>query len=149
MNPYLTFCIACYAAFLSTLVFVWDITKWKASRARLRIELEHHSRPAYNVERGQPSETTWQTVTVTNIGAQTSTITRITFLNRLNWFQTKEETVLFRNHEDQLPQIVEPGKQWRGHPNPFDLDQFVNPKKRGLLLVYHSMSDRPAKLRLW
>lgn len=137
---------AAYAAIVSTLVLTWDIAKWKRAQARLKVSVESHSRPAASIK-GEPATVTWSTINVRNIGSHTTTIKRIAIRKGKGPHKGKEENVNLHNYKNELPQILESGKQWDGYPSPWR-GEFGALEVGDILLVYHSMSDDPAQLKL-
>ncbi len=150
MNPYLTFCVASYAAVLSTLVFLWDIAKWKANRARLKIRVEDHARPVYNLSTRGPDVSTWKTVTITNVGAQTTTLKAVWIIKYHHFFdfEGQKGELQIDNRGSELPFTLEPGKQWDGYPRGPEESLLTSNNQLTYVMVTHSMSNEPTRLKI-
>jgi hypothetical protein len=153
MNPYLTFCIACYAAFVSTLVLAWDITKWKRLRPRLNVEVRPNTKVAYTSNVAGHSTRFAEICTcisVTNVGAHTTTIKDI-MITQCPISEAEANDVVhlsFNTLGDKLPFALEAGKQWQGYLNEQNGNPLRPPKPNTYVHVYHSMSDEPTSARL-
>jgi hypothetical protein len=147
--PYL-YITATYAAVLSSVAIVWDIVKWKATHPRLKIKIEDHSRPAMNIATRRPEENVWKTITITNIGIQTTTLKAVwivTYQNRFD-FKGKKAELKIDNRGNELPFTLESGKQWEGYPRGPEEGILNSPRCFSYIKVTHSMSDKPARLRI-
>ncbi len=112
--------VAWWGAILATVVFGWDIYKWRTSGPRLRLSI----RPNQIVIGDSSREgKTYISIWVTNIGDRPTTLQSLGFhvfekrFHRFRRFRRKAVmSAIFPNPNEQfpLPHKLEPGTQWLG-----------------------------------
>ena len=109
--------IAWWGAIVATIVFVWDIYKWKTDGAKLDVQVTPNMQSIGDPRR---DGITWVSVTVTNMGSRPSTIKSIGMFYYKSWFSfirnKPDYAAIFPNPNDNfpLPRIINPGEEWIG-----------------------------------
>ncbi len=142
---------AWWGAIVATLVFLWDIYKWKTRGPRLSMRLSPHM-----VVIGDPRREgkTWVTVTVTNTGDQPTTIKSLALeyytsvWKRIRIRAEKAFVVASPNDHYPLPRVLNPGDEWMGFMpqdrGDIDLEAM---SRNGYLVVLLSQSHTDKALR--
>lgn len=145
---------AWWGAVVATLVFLWDIYKWKTRGPKISMRLSPHM-----IVMGDPRREgrTWVTVTVTNIGDQPTTIKSLGFEYYTScWKRIRKRTekaFVVTNPSDRypLPLVLNPGDEWVGFtPQDRDDIDLETMSRNGHLLASLSQShtDKPLRKRL-
>src|ERR1035438_6599831 len=109
--------VAWWGAILSSIVFLWDIYKWRTAGPKLRLRvqtgMEMLNAPEY-------AGKTLLLMEVVNYGERSTTITSAvlvsytSFLSRLRKRHDRVFVIPFPNSEQPLPFELKPGSIWRG-----------------------------------
>lgn len=147
---------AWWGAVLATVVFIWDIYKWKTQGPKLKVTIS----PNMVVIGDQRREgKRWVSILVTNIGDRPTTIKGVGMEYYQSWwlrFRNKaDKAVIFPNPNDSypLPHFLNPGEEWRGliaqARDDLGID-LTTLSRSGHLLIWlsHSHSSREIKKRL-
>jgi hypothetical protein len=151
----LTEVAAWWGASVATIVFLWDIYKWRQSGARLRLtvsgNMEAYGDLAALVNPGQ----TIIIVEAVNVGSKKTTLTHLFASYYENWwqrlFRRKSQTFVVTpdpHLAQALPFELEPGARWLGAT--YQNQQVEQMSHNGYLIVgmFHSVSDTPITRRL-
>lgn len=145
----LTF-IAWWGAIVSTVVFVWDIYKWKTDGAKLNVQLAPNMQSIGDPRR---DGITWVSITVTNIGSRPCTIKSVGmwyYKNHHNFIRHKPDlAAIFPNPNDSLPlpRVLNPGEEWIGLVPQDRLFEGIERKasERMTIWLSHSQSNKPIR----
>ncbi len=139
--------LAIIGAVTGSTALVWDFFKWQRSeRPHLKVEVIQKIKLKHDNDE-------LVKVVVTNIGRLTLTINFVTVqIFSRKWFGLKKEpgTVSFFGevHPKTLPVVLEPGRQWVGQYDHFDLYyQDLKSAEFRCIAVHHSHSDKPVLKR--
>lgn len=144
--------VAWWGAIVATIVFLWDIYKWKTAGAKIRLLVQSGMQIIGDPQRGN---LTLVTARVTNIGDRPTTITTIGFKFYTNWWQkirNKPNQAYVVPHPELnhqvLPYILEVGQEWQGGTN--QTDDLEKMAKEGYLImeVYDSVHMKPSSGRV-
>lgn len=108
---------AWWGAIVASLVFMWDVLKWRRDKARLEIQVDGNIKVLNEDEADQRH---WIKVSVINSGSRATTIQMVgidTHKNLLDRVIGKaEESFAFPNagRTHPLPCRIEPGEEWSG-----------------------------------
>jgi hypothetical protein len=149
--------VAWWGAILATVVFVWDIIKWRLAGPKLRLTIRS-SMKTINVPEYEGK--TLLIAEVVNYGDRPTTITLLTFFyyrNRWNWLRNQADqktAVMVPNTRQSIPFELRPGNSWSGFAiqdkameNAETLEKMA---REGYLFcaIYHSHSTRPLRQRV-
>lgn len=134
--------VAWWGAITATVVFVWDIYKWKTQGPQLELSLSPNMQVL-----GDPAREgiQWVSITVTNVGDRPTTIKGVGMKYYRNWWQRirnrAEKAAVFPNPNDSypLPRILKPGDEWVG----------LVPQARSDLGIDLPMMSRTGHLVIW
>ena len=145
---------AWWGAITASVVFLWDVYKWKTQGPKLVMKLSPNTRIFSN---GSLHSTRFVSVTVSNIGNQPTTIKSVGGEYYTNWFKRfRKQTydgrafvVMDPECAEQLPRVLKSGEEWTGLiPQCLDKGFDLEEKSRmGHLMIYISRSDRQRPLR--
>jgi hypothetical protein len=143
---------AWWGAALATIVFLWDMYKWRSSGARLRINVSGDMQFIGGSELRPDKD--YVVVEVVNAGNKASTITHMVGFHYATWFAwlRRKPTNSFISPnpgvDRPLPHRIEPGARWMGsfEQTP-DLESWA---RNGILCcgVIHSLHRRPVVRRV-
>ena len=143
-----TVIVAWWGAVLSTIVFCWDIYKWRSAGARFRISASSNM---MMIGGGIPDrdDRHFVVLTVSNIGSKKTTITHMVgfhYANRWQRLRKKPSTnfvVSAPSDGQPIPYGLEPGARWMGMMD--QGDKVIKMSRKGLLFVgiYHSIAETP------
>jgi hypothetical protein len=146
--------VAWWGAVLATIVFLWDIYKYKAAGPRLRFTVQT-GMAIFNDPRYEGQTLVF--ANVINYGDRPTTIRNLCYFyfekRRLlrELLRRKPDgkfIVLNQNHDQQLPYELKPGTEWRG----FGIQDAGVEKmaQTGVLemVVYHTHSNKPVRQRV-
>lgn len=108
---------AWWGAILSSIVFLWNLYKWKVKAARLLMWLEPNTR-AFGDPAGEAKS--WISVTVSNIGERPTLLQSLGIRYYAGWLQRlrnqPEISVAFPNPSQNfpLPRLLKPDDHWAG-----------------------------------
>src|SRR5262245_2264897 len=113
----ITLFLACWGALVSTVVFLWDIYKWRNAIPKLSLSVSPHMALYAG---GKTHDERYVMVKVTNAGQRKTTITTLS----LSFYKSKikksfnkkpEKCFLIPNPEPgKLPHVLDSGEQWTG-----------------------------------
>lgn len=134
-------------ALIGTAVFVWDIYKWRAARANLRVSASPNMRfvnPLYGTE----EKGNLIFVEAVNTGDKNTTITHFVAMNFTSWFsklrgKAAEAVFIPIPGHQPLPHKLAPGERWTGMINQDDLRKKMDSAKQLYCGVYHTGGLRP------
>lgn len=147
-----TLFIALWGAILSTVVFLWDIYKWRTAGPKLRFVMQAYMEP---VNWPEHDGKRFITFTVTNYGDRPTTITDLGYFYYRNrrWISRKTPPdkcalVVGPSPAQPLPFELKPGTRWIGMT--FQTPDIEQLSREGKLffLLHHSHSEKPVKRRL-
>ena len=143
---------AWWGAVVATLVFVWDIYKWRHRGASVRVTVT----PGMKVHPTLPptGKTTFVLVVATNDGGQPTTITHLSGV----YFPTLWHKIFRRGGQNfvivniapgkPLPHVLSTGQQWTGLIDQNHLVKSYGTSGRLYCGVFHSMSPKPVYRRV-
>jgi hypothetical protein len=149
--------VAWWGAILATIVFVWDIIKWRLAGPKLRLTIRSSMK---TVNMPEYEGKTLLIAEVVNYGDRPTTITHVVFFyyrnmwNRLRKHADQKSVALLPNPRQTIPFELRPGNSWSGFAIQ---DQSVENNKtleerarEGYLVcgIYHTHSTRPLKRRV-
>ena len=147
---------AWWGAVVATVVFIWDIYKWKTQGPKLKVTVSPNM-----VVMGDPTREgkTWVSISVTNVGDRPTTIKGVGMEHyQSRWLRLKstaDKAAVFPNPNDNypLPRILNPGEEWRGLIPQARDDLGIDLaalSRSGHLMIWlsHSHSSRAIKKRL-
>ena len=147
---------AWWGAVVATIVFGWDIYKWRSDGPHVALELSPNM-----IVIGDPAREgkKWVSVTITNTGTRPTTLKGIGlehYANPTRRLRGKTEmAAVFPNPNDHhpLPRMLNPGEEWRGLIPQERPDKGLSLKEmanQGHLLIWASVSHKkkPIKTRL-
>lgn len=76
---------AWWGAIVATVVFAWDVYKWKQSGAALRVSVASNMEPSANLL-NQLTAKTWVVIEVVNVGNKKTTLTHQVAFHYPSWF---------------------------------------------------------------
>ena len=149
---------AWWGAIMASVVFLWDMYKWKTQGPKLVMRLSPNMLMYPDLPPYQPR---FVSVTVSNIGDQPTTIKGFGVEYYADWFkrlrQRAHDRIAFavgnQSHVEPLPKVLNPGEEWIGlipHIlyNEFHLEFYLAEKSRmGHVIIYLSTSGRKRSLR--
>ncbi|MBK8113873.1 MAG: hypothetical protein IPK44_04630 [Candidatus Accumulibacter sp.] len=143
--------VAWWGAILSTIIFCWDVYKWRTSGPKIRLSvssgMESINMPLYEGK-------TLILVNVTNYGDRPTTITHLALKFFPNWISrlrkkaSKAFIVPQPSPAQQLPYELKQGTVWSGiAEQSADIEAMA---KTGHLIceLYHSHRDKPESKRI-
>ena len=151
-----------WGAGLSTVVFAWDVYKWRTSGPRIRFAFET-GMEAMDVPEYQGK--TIARITVTNYGSRPTTLKNVGYLQfvkerfpskirrRIPFFWKSNQkpdwsAVIFPRTKDELPFELRPGSIWVGLTEQ-NLEIEQRSKQSGLYCyLWHSHSEKPLRRRV-
>ncbi len=144
---------AWWGASIATLVFAWDIYKWKHAGASLRVTAAPNMEPYGNLL-NQLTEKTWVIIEVVNSGNKKTTLTHQVGFHYPSWFahirrkSDKKIITLNPGLDRPLPCALEPGERWLG--GMVQNEELEKLSREGYLYcgVYHSGSRKASLVRL-
>ncbi len=142
--------IAWWGAIVATIVFAWDIYKWKTDGAKLNVQLAPNMQSIGDPRR---DGITWVSVTVTNIGSRPSTIKSVGMWYYKSWLnfmrQKPDHAAIFPSPNDNfpLPRVINPGEEWIGLVPQDRLYESIEHSISGRLTIWlsHSQSNKPIR----
>jgi len=147
-----TLVIAAWGAILSTVVFLWDIYKWRTAGPRLRFSVTANMKRVDMDRPGDKGETIIA-VKATNYGDRPTTITNIGYLyyRDRRWIPREpDKKVILTNPKwpQRPPFELKPGSRWM-----VSLDQTAEIEQMSregklFFLLFHSHTEKPVKRRL-
>lgn len=147
--------IAVYAAFVATIILIWDVIKWYRRGARLRLRVNPGMK-MFGVGTEQYEGRTYILVIVSNVGSATTTITHLAgcqFKDHWKRIRNQPETAFViltpqTAPHQTVPFVLEPGKEWTGMIE--QNDEVEGLVRDGLLYaeVHHSVAKRPVRKRI-
>lgn len=149
--PFKTEIVAWWGAILATIVFIWDIYKWKMAGAKLRVTVQSNME---SINIPQYDGKTLIAVNVVNYGDRPTTITNLGFLwfenlwNRIRRRPDKAFIIPNPSQAQVLPFELKQGNLWSGIAVQ---DVAVEAMARdGLLycVLYHTHTEKPVYRRL-
>ena len=144
---------AWWGAVIATLVFVWDVYKWKMAGSIINVSVSPNMQTFGGISNGL-EETTFIVVEVTNTGDRKTTLTHLigvhytSMFNRLRKKQNKTFIVVIPVLSTPLPHVLEPGERWLGG---IEQNQELEEMSRSGYLycgVFHSSSKQPILQRV-
>lgn len=144
--------LAFWGAFLSTIILVWDVYKWKTSGERLRLTISPHmlilNDPRYKNKDPHIS------FRVENFGDRATTITNLSMCYYTDFFKMAirkpSQSMIVRpiTFGHDLPYKLESGTYWTGLA--LQTDDIVNMADKGLLIaeIYHSNKKKSIKKKI-
>jgi hypothetical protein len=143
--------IAWWGAILSSIVFVWEIYKWKSSGPKIRFSvqtgMQSINMPGLEGKR-------LVLVNVTNYGERPTTITNLGYLyfdSIWSWLRRRPDkafVIPFPNTVQQLPFALEPGAVWTGMAIQDNQVEDMATKGRLYCMLYHSHDENPIRRRV-
>ena len=127
--------IALYGALISTLVFIWDIYKWKNSGPKIIGSIQANM---IGINTPEYENDNLVLVNISNIGDKTTTITNLSlyyFKSHLLRFLKKPKKNMWIGNpspSQPIPYILKPGSQWSGIFR--QTDDILNFSKDGILI---------------
>ena len=143
---------AWWGAGIGTSVFLWDIYKWRAAQANLRVSASPNM--SFVSLNGVPQKEKLITVEVVNTGDKNTTLTHLVAMHYTNWFSRlrgKHSTaavVLVPIGTQPLPHKLAPGERWLGAMNQEEVKKLDDSGQRLYCGVYHTTSPRPCLVRV-
>jgi hypothetical protein len=146
---------AWWGASVATVVFLWDIYKWRQSGARLRLTVSGNMEAYGHLAMLMNADQTLIVVEAVNVGNKKTTITRLFACYYDTWWHRlirREKRVLVVTPSPVLAQALpfelEPGARWIGAT--YQNQEVEQMSRNGYLLVgmYHSVSESPIYQRL-
>ena len=144
---------AWWGAIIATLVFAWDVYKWKRTGPVIKVSAAPNMETFGGIPDGLKDKT-FIVVEVTNTGDRKTTLTHLVGFHYTSFFQKlrrkKNKSFFIANPalSTPLPHILAPGERWLG-----GIDQ--NPEvekmsRNGYLFcgVYHSSGKKPVLERV-
>ncbi len=145
---------AWWGAVVASLVFIWDIYKWKTSGARLHVSASANMQ-YYDSLRGLDDNKTYVFVEVSNFGDRSTTITHlfgVYYTSYWGWFFRKKPETQFivptPAFAQQLPFLLSSGSRWTGALLQNEELEKMMTSGRFYCGVYHSGSKKPTKVRV-
>lgn len=151
MPSSITEIVAWWGAILSTVVFAWDVIKWRLAGPKLRLSvnsgMESVGIPEYEGH-------TLISATVVNYGDRPTTLTHMVFAHYKNFWNLlrnrtdKNVFVGNPNLSSQMPYELGPGAMWNGIA--FQDKIIETATRHGYLVcqIFHSHRKRPVKKRV-
>lgn len=142
--------MAWWGAILSTIVFAWDIYKYRVAGPRLRFKVQP-GMELLNVPGFEGKTVVF--LEVTNIGDRPTTITNfgLQYFEKKHWFRrnkpNKAAVITNPGITSRIPYELRPGTRWDGA---VVQDGEIEKWAKGHLdvLLYHSHKDKPLRRRL-
>lgn len=148
--------VAWWGAVIATVVFAWDIYKWKSAGAKLRMSVSSGmlmtgGKSYWNTESADKLHIV---VRLSNIGDRPTTITHLAFLYFPTWFsrlrgRPKHSFIAVNPNPGQpIPHEMKEGTIWIGTTDQTpDFEQYAT---EGHLIaqIFHSHSTRPEQARV-
>lgn len=151
MKNSITFAIACWGAALSTLVFIWDIYKWRKSKPDLKLTVIPNMR-YYNPQLPM-DDADYLMIKVANTGQRKTTIQAVSFTTYQSrtqkWKRKPRKALLVPNPlPGILPSVIDAGEEWVGCA--IQTDEVVALAKTENLYceIYHALSSKPVRARV-
>ncbi|MCP1289782.1 hypothetical protein NK214_06215 [Chromobacterium sp. S0633] len=151
MNEAMTLFIALYAAIISTIVFVWDVYKWRQEGPDIHITTSTGMKMVGGVV---PDEKTYISISADNRGSRATTITNLGLLYYKQWWKAylcrkwRDGSFVIPNPlGQQIPHVLEAGARWSAAVNQDeDAERMI---KSGYLFVvlYCSTSNKCIRCR--
>jgi len=148
-----TYLAAWWGAILASIVFLWDIYKWKTSGPQIRFSVKPNMKifdiPIYEGK-------TFISATAENIGTGATTITGLEFQYYKNWFKK-----IFKKPDSswliipitiapeyKLPYVLNPGTIWKGLV--LQAKELAEKTRKGYLFceLYYSQNRKPKRCRV-
>lgn len=147
---YTTQVLAWWGAALATVVFCWDVYKWRTTGARIRLTVRPNMRAA-----GDPELEGRDLISIgaTNYGDRPTTLTHLAFRWYATWWkrirQQSDKTFLVPlPYPGHLPYKLEVGEEWNGLTS--QSEEVTGLATTGHLIceLHHVCSKRPVKGRV-
>jgi len=136
--------VALYAAILSTMIAIWEYTKW---RARNCIEVKCNANMLFIPS---PDKNKYIVANVTNKGQTATTITHFALYYWKNGFDKffNRARQSFIVNTDQVPKVVQPGEQWMAQA--IQNEELERMASEGCLyaVIIHSMGKKEVMKRI-
>jgi hypothetical protein len=151
--------VAWWGAILATIVFIWDVIKWKLAGPKLRLRVNCNMKtmnmPLYEGR-------TLIVADVVNCGDRSTTITHLGFryyrnlwdrvvgalFRRILKQDRTEIVILDPNPSLSLPHELQPGKMWDGLADQEELLEGIGTNRYILCDIYHTHRKRPLTRRV-
>lgn len=143
--------LAWWGAVLATIVFAWDIYKWKTAGAKLSLSVQAGMRGFNTPEFG---DSDLIVASVANVGDRATTITHMAMLhypNFLSWLRGKPAATFLIPQPSTVnptPYMLAPGGTWLGVGLQDSNTEQMAKNGRLYCHIYHSVSSRPVKARV-
>jgi len=151
----LTEIAAWWGASVATMVFLWDIYKWRQSGARIRLMVSGDMEAYGHLAALLSPDQTLIVVEAVNVGNKKTTLTHLFASYYKNWWQRllrrKAQTFVITPDPklaQALPFELDPGARWLGAT--YQNQEIEEMSRNGHLLVgmFHSVSETPIFRRL-
>jgi len=145
---------AWWGAVIASLVFIWDIYKWKMSGARLHLSASPNMQ-FFGSHQEVNDNKTYVFVEVSNVGNRNTTLTHlfgVYYASSWDWLFHKKPTTQFivptPAFAQSLPFLLSSGARWTGAL--LQNEELENMMKSGRFYcgVYQSGNKRPTKVRV-
>jgi hypothetical protein len=143
--------VAWWGAILATIVFIWDIIKWRLAGPKLRLRVVCNMKPI-NVPEYVDKNLIY--ANLENYGDRSTTITHMTFVHYSNiWKRVryKHEEAMWvstPNIHFPLPHELKPGKMWQGIAYQDEILNKVGPSGFLMCEIFHTHRKRPIRKRV-
>jgi hypothetical protein len=143
--------VAWWGAILATIVFVWDVIKWRLAGPKLRLTVNTGMK-SLNIPEYEGK--TLITAEIVNYGDRPTTLTLIAFMhykNLWNRIRNKEEksyVVSNPNLHFRIPHELNPGRKWDAVALQNEALEKMAREDYLVCAVRHTHSKRPAKKRI-
>lgn len=144
---------AWWGAILSSIVFLWNLYKWKIKGSRLLMWLEPNTRTFGDpAGEGKP----WISVTVSNIGERPTVLQSLGMRYYAGWSQRlrnqPEISIVFPNpsHNFPLPRLLKPDDHWAGMISQDTAENHASLEelsRTGHVMIYLAYSNRRKEIR--
>jgi hypothetical protein len=144
---------AWWGAIIATVILLWDIYKWRASQANLRVTASSNRQfvsPTLGTAQGEK----FITVEVVNTGDKNTTITHLVAMCYNDWLArfwgnpTKSAFVPIPGAGQPLPYKLSPGERWLGTMDQAQVQKMVHADQLLYCGVYHTTSAKPHLVRV-
>ena len=149
--PSVTEIVAWWGAILSSIVFIWDIVKWRLSGPRLRLSL----RPGMkSINIPEFEDKTIIIAEVVNFGDRPTTITHLSFSyynsrwNLLTKRGTKSFIIGTPNPWYRIPFELRQGTSWSGYALQTEDIEKMAAEDYLVCFIHHTQSKRPLRSRV-
>jgi hypothetical protein len=149
----LTRLVAWWGAILSTIIFLWDIYKWKTSGPRLKVDISANMQ-YFEQGTGRVDDKDYIVLNISNTGQRLTTITNV----GMQYFESRIKRMLRKptasfivptpNQHYPTPHKLEAGTTWMA--TIIQTADLVTMAEKGFLdcLIYYSQSNKPFRKRV-